>query len=364
MVEAAVRPLNKADAFMQDWRALYAHAGEAAFFQSPVWMEAWLAAPSPTVTLYRVEVRRDGVLCLLGVVGLQRRRRPPFVGFREARLHESGDPAYDAVYIEYNDFLIDRAAGGEARLAALDMIFRKLRKADMFVFRNVNPGMARDIDAVARKRGLYPRLLRKQPVYVCDLSAVREKEGAFIEGLSSGLQSKIKRSIRLYRERGDLAFRTAVRPEDRRSAWSRLMKLHEAGWRRRGKTGVFSNKAMTSFHERLAGAAPDSCSLFEVAVGGETIGVLYNFIHGERVLNYQSGFLYEEDNRIVPGYVCHALAAQYYAEAGYAVYDLLAGDADYKRRLGVPVMQLASFAVERPGWRRWGRKAIKSLLPS
>ena len=103
--------------------------------------------------------------------------------------------------------------------------------------------------------------------------------------------------------------------------------------------------------------------MFEVSVGGRTIGVLYNFSHDGRVMNYQSGFRFEDDNRFAPGFVCHAMAAQHYLDAGYDAYDLLAGDADYKRRLAAPSTALTSLVVERPNWRRAARRFLKRSAP-
>ena len=87
--------------------------------------------------------------------------------------------------------------------------------------------------------------------------------------------------------------------------------------------------------------------------------MLYNFVHGRRVMNYQSGFRYEDDNRMAPGFVTHALAAKFYKQCGFEAYDLLAGDESYKERLGDPETILTSFVVERPTWRNRLRARIK-----
>ena len=67
--------------------------------------------------------------------------------------------------------------------------------------------------------------------------------------------------------------------------------------------------------------------------GDQTIGVLYNFVHDGRVLNYQSGFLYESDGRLKPGLVSHVLAIQDSIARGERSYDFLAGGGGHKSRL-------------------------------
>jgi CelD/BcsL family acetyltransferase involved in cellulose biosynthesis len=74
--------------------------------------------------------------------------------------------------------------------------------------------------------------------------------------------------------------------------------------------------------------------LLELTAGPEILGYLYNFQHGGRVYNYQSGFSYHQDNRHRPGLIAHAMAITRAKEDGMRIYDFLAGDAHYKARLG------------------------------
>ena len=67
--------------------------------------------------------------------------------------------------------------------------------------------------------------------------------------------------------------------------------------------------------------------------GDQTIGVLYNFVHDGRVLNYQSGFLYERDRRLKPGLISHVLSIEDSIARGERGYDFLAGSAGHKSHL-------------------------------
>jgi CelD/BcsL family acetyltransferase involved in cellulose biosynthesis len=118
------------------------------------------------------------------------------------------------------------------------------------------------------------------------------------------------------------------------------------------------------FHGRLQERHASSVDLTRVSVGGETIGALYNFVSGDRVYNYQSGFRYESDNQLVPGFVTHLLAAERYREDGFAIYDMMGGEAEYKRRLGAEGETLKTVALTRRGWRSSLRGLLKLLRPS
>jgi CelD/BcsL family acetyltransferase involved in cellulose biosynthesis len=214
--------------------------------------------------------------------------------------------------------------------------------------------MTRAALSAAATRGLAVRIMREQPVYVCELSGP-----VFLDGLKKSLQSKIRRSMRLYEQRGPLTVRIARTGEERAAAWERLKALHREGWKARNAAGVFDNPHLTAFHERLQRNAPDGFHLFEVKAGADTIAVLYNFAHGKSVLNYQGGFDFENDNRLAPGFVAHVLAAQHYRDAGFEIYDLLAGEADYKARLGRADRTLTSLVIERSTWRNRLRAVLK-----
>ena len=73
--------------------------------------------------------------------------------------------------------------------------------------------------------------------------------------------------------------------------------------------------------------------MIRVSTNTQVIGILYNFIHKNKVYFYQSGFQYSDDNRLKPGLVTHFLAINLCLEQGLSEYDFLAGDSRYKASL-------------------------------
>lgn len=360
VAKASTSCLTAPGQFLEDWAALYQNAGHTTFFQTPAWMNAWLGSIPAETDLYRIDVFDDDGLKLLGAAGRPRRRAPRLIGFTEARLHEFGNPDYDAIYVEYNDFLTAQGAD-ELRVPALHALLDELNKTDSVVFRNITPAMKLAVEKVAASRSLNLRILSEQPVYVCDLKRPRADGSAFIDRLSAGLRADIRRSHRAYEERGAVQCKLAQSTAEKTRAWERLVELHTARWRARGKAGAFANPRFLSFHERLCNAAPDHIQLLEFRVGDQTLGILYNFIDGDAVRQYQTGFLYEDDKRLMPGLVCHALACQHYMDKGFALYDFMAGDAEYKRRFGEQKTTLRSIALDRTDWRRKAYGVVKKL---
>ncbi|GJL92934.1 GNAT family N-acetyltransferase [Hyphococcus sp.] len=352
MIEISISPLQDRTQFLADWKALYARAVDPSFFQSPAWMQAWTEAASQKAELRRIEARRGDMCVLLGAFTLAP-RKPSFAGLRETWFQQTGEPAYDSIYAEYVDFLCDESVSHDIRRDAVCAILNAC-DADSFVFCNLHRKMSAAVFSAAAVCELSGRVLSEQPVYVCDLGG-----DAFMTTLSKSLRAKISRSLRLYEERGPLTAFIAKTEAEKVSAWDGLKALHKAGWEARGEKSVFENRRLVEFHETLARYAPAALHLFEVKAGSETIAVLYNFVHGDRVMNYQGGFKYEEDNRLAPGFVAHVLAAQHYQDAGFTVYDLLAGEAEYKSRLGRVDETLTSLVVERSTWRNKVRAMLK-----
>ena len=74
--------------------------------------------------------------------------------------------------------------------------------------------------------------------------------------------------------------------------------------------------------------------LVRVRAGQATVGCLYNFVFRRKVYFYQCGFDYDLVDRGSPGLLVHALAIRDAIQLGRGEYDFMAGDVDYKRKLG------------------------------
>ncbi len=329
---------------LDEWSRLH-ELSDARFFLSPPWIGTWVGETPATIDVGCVRVFDDlrGVYGL-ALVGLSPRRS--ILRTSTAKIHESGLPKLDSIYLEYNDILLARDAPDGAREAAIEAIIDALPGIDEFVFRNARPAFVRAIENVAADRAMKARTALSQPTFEIALG-----DAPVIDGLSPSLKAKIRRSMRRYEERGPLVFERAENAEDRSVFWTGLMRLHAQTWARRGKKGVFREPAFTGFHTRLIEKFPASIDLVRLTAGRETVGVLYNFVGDDRVYNYQSGFLYEADNQFAPGFVSHVLAAERYRDEGHSVYDLMGGGGDYKIRLGREGETLQSIVITRSGVR-------------
>lgn len=344
-MRASLLTLFDRDRAIAEWSALYARA-RPNFFQSPSFIAAFLPAAGEGVRMLRVD-GDSGPLALAlispstgGVAG------------RTARFGETGRPGFDRLYVEYQDFLLAPDAGEAVRDAALDALIDGAPEASELVFRNARPALTAAGARAAARRGFERRVLLAQPTFCVDLTKSEE-------AVSSSLRAKIRRSLRRYEERGPVRLSAPAAPQERAAAFADMIALHEPYWKARNEPGAFADPALARFHERFIATTPEAADLLRLSAGDQTFGVLYNFIAGDRVYNYQSGFRAEDDNQFAPGFTAHWLAIDHYRRRGFSAYDLMAGEADYKRRLGEEGETLTSFVIERRGVRQLARSLAR-----
>ncbi len=102
-ITVSIEALPERPSLEAAWRDLETRA-KPSFFQSWTWIGCWLEQSE--VRPHLVAARLDGQIVGLGLV-CQARLRHVLGPARGLLLHETGDPALDEVFIEYNGFLAE-----------------------------------------------------------------------------------------------------------------------------------------------------------------------------------------------------------------------------------------------------------------
>ncbi len=305
------------------WRTVEAVA-DPAFFQTWTWIGC--AARRFADPLLIEAHDADGPLG----IALWNRRRSWLAG-DSLWLHESGDPALDAVFTEHNDPLLARRAPEGLLLA---MLRAALEPWDGRAPRLVLSGVGAATRDAALQTGAValPGPDRAAP-YV-DLARVPPGE-AYIEQLSRNTRQQLRRSDRAYAAGGALRIERAANAGQALAFLHALIALHAATWAARGKPGAFATEPVRRFHRCLVGrGAPEEVELLRIAAGGRVVGYLYNLVRGGWACAYQSGFDYPgAAPHGKPGLTCHHLAIEMHRARGGTSYDFLGGADRYKRSL-------------------------------
>lgn len=335
MAVAAFSRLPDRAALTERWRALERRS-DGGFFLGWTWTGSWLEATGATPELLAVtQGASDVALALVG-----RSIAPRLLG-RAATLwlNQSGDPAMDRAFVEYNGLLCAAGDGDAAARAAMAAIERR---KDWRVLRlsGVTPR------SPLLDHGRFRRRVRGDvsPAYYIDLAAVRTAGGDYLSLLSSNTRGQIRRSARDY---------GAAAPDIARAAdpaqidlWLAEMAALNAG---RHADNAWDDPLFRRFARTIVRNGMDSgeVELLRITCGDTLLGLLINFVYRGRAMNYQSAFAPPPAPKGKPGLMCHAAAVERYARAGHAIYSLLAGKDRYKQSLATGEETLEWWTLER-----------------
>ena len=328
--------------FAQEWQTLESHA-DVTFFLSWQWISTWLGLCNEPLRLARIYY--NNVLVGLGLFTWSTEIRHRFLRSRVLRLHRTGLPEWDQIWIEYNQLLLDRAHQKTAPAALITFLLSRddwdeleLGASDSQVLQNY------------QTTPLIPVEHWSSPCYGVDLNALRQTGKHYRDSLSRNTRYQINRSEKRYQQSGQLTFACVQDPKAIAEWWPQLAALHQQRWGMTPTLSGFANPAFVQFHQRLiAQCAPlhlvEFCTLF---LGDLMLGCLYNFVYRGRVYFYASGLRQEADAQLKPGLLLHAMAIQHYLERGLEFYDFMGGDARYKQSLASRSVELKLVSLQRP----------------
>ncbi|MGY3528315.1 GNAT family N-acetyltransferase [Bradyrhizobium sp. USDA 4452] len=327
------------------WKELEARAPHS-FFLSWLWIGTWLRHIPDGTQPHVLVARSSGKIVGLAIIG--RRRAWSLGPHARARwlLNESGDSRFDRLFIECNSILAERP--DTIIPAGLDALTSHLRRSDQLVLSGIDTDLELAACRAAGQAGLVSEEKHADTALWVDFAKVRQQKKDYRATLGRSTRQAVSRAMRLYAERGPLEFRIMETTREALAAFDLLSDFHRSRW---GRKGAFGNPGFRPFHEDLIarGIATGAVRISRTLVGGQTIGVVYNFVHDGRVLNYQSGFLYESDGRLKPGLVSHVLAIEDSVARGERGYDFLAGGAGHKAHLANSEYAMKWIAIGRDG---------------
>ena len=337
-INFTIEPLPPLEALGNTWKQLDA-TGQHSFFVTWTWIGTLLRClPSPPRTML-LRATRDRETVGLSMVTLKRATRRG-LPIKQAWLNTTGDPAYDCLTIEHNDFASAGVGRDNLWDAFADWFATGVPAADEFILDGV------DTKESLRKANLHT-VERSEYGYRSPLTNFTTMEG-LMSSLSRNSRQQLRRSMRAYEREAPLSIEAARDPETALTFFAQMKALHVRSWTRRGRRHAFSSPFFETFHRSLIrrGAGHATIELLRVSAGDRAIGYLYNFLHGGTVSNYQTGFD-DADRRLRPGYVCHALALAHYAASGMSSYDFLGGTNRLKQSFGPDRYELCWYRLHK-----------------
>jgi len=364
-----ISPLAHVSELEEKWRSLEKRA-ERPFFLSWTWIGSWLETFAERPWLVEVKDASGGVVGL-GLFCENKETRAKVIRARQLRLHETGNPDHDVITVEYNTLLTEPGMEQAVWFAAISALQGPGAPGwDELII----GGGSSDSEDLFSQLGLTLRRRAEAGSAYVDLAALREAGAEDAEGyvatLGKSTRSQIRRSMKLYRERGPLSIDVAGSYGEAEQFIAELAPLHEAKWNAVGKLGATQKADYMRFHRHMmqraySGEVDNGVEVLRARAGDHVFGYVYNFIDRGTVYFYLSGFAFEEDNRLKPGLVTHALAIEYHLKNGMKSYDFMGGDNRYKTSMGQPGPDIVSYALQRrtlPMVMEGGLRGLKARL--
>ncbi len=333
------------------WREMERRS-RASFFLSWTWIGTWLRTLCPVSRARLLTVCEDGEPVALGIVVEQRRTFA--LGLKHVRLHEVGDRALDSITIEFNGLLALAGREHDALAACITHFERHERHWLTFYL----PGVDMDDLPLERLRSRRLRLqVKRSPTPYVDLAGLR-REGSDYVGAVPGSRTRahLRRTARRLTEAfGPLACAIATGTDERLAFLDGLIRLHQAHWDEdSGEQGAFGHPRIVAFHRALIRASTQEAGvhLMRLEAGGIVVGYLYHLVWRGVAYFYQAGIDYRRAGRTgSPGLLLVTTAINEFLGNGFDRYELMAGQAEYKRSLSMAEGSMAWLSVDRVGWR-------------
>lgn len=344
-LKTEITAVTDRSALRDRWTALEARSN-CAFFLSWQWIGTWLESLDAAPLLLSVTAQ-DGRDIGLGLFVQAVETRQKVLRVRQLRLHDTGIRSRDAVTIEFNTLLTETGMESAAWQSALTALHDPgAPRWDELIVSGATDETAQILGT--QGLGLHRRAATTSAhVDLAGLrvNGVNDRDG-YIASLGKNTRSQIRRAVRLYEEHGPLTLTPCT---DIDAFFLELGEHHEAKWREAGIDGATANADYMTFHRAMIGTAlpRGGVEMLRASAGDYAFGWLYNFVHRGAVLFYLSGFRAEQDNRLKPGLVTHALAVERHLQAGAHVYDFMGGTNRYKSSLGQPGPDIVSLALQK-----------------
>ena len=316
-----------------DWQTLEQQANPQ-FFLSWKWIYSWLTQVIKQFTCYLLVVKNTDNVIGLGIFVERRITQHYCFARTQWLLHQTGEPEFDQIWIENNDFLIDQ----RYQQSILPRIWQFLEKyhahVDEFII---------SLKKAAPQNETSPQLSKYQTGYTqqdigfhIDLNTIHNL-AEYLAQLSKNTRKQITRSIKLLTSQGKLSFNVITDIEQQLEQLSQSQHWHIDKWQPTNTQSGFINPHFTDFHQRLIKQTHVSASTLvaQLQLNDQVIGVLYCFVQQPSCYFYLSSIQPLTDNRIKLGLVLHSLLIEWLTEQMPTLryYDFLAGEARYKRSL-------------------------------
>jgi CelD/BcsL family acetyltransferase involved in cellulose biosynthesis len=322
----------------EQWKSIQL-TGDYPLFLTWGWISCWLTTYKPRI--YTLIAYLNEIPVCIGLLTESVQIRHGFIKSRQLRLHQTGDPLKDQIWIEYNDFIcLD-----EYRKSAVKACLQALNEDNSWDEIVISMMPASRASEIADEIPL-AKLEQGQPCYAVNFESVKNAKKEFLDTLSRNTRYQVRKSIRLYENiYGPVTIETAQNQQQALDFFNLAGPYHIQRWFDSG----YSNPQFVNFHKNLISDSfdKDRVSLLKVKAGQETFAIIYYLLVNKTAYFYLHGLKFETNHNLKPGLVAHALASEYFQKLGFTKYDYMGGYSQYKKQLADLSENLVTVVIQR-----------------
>lgn len=340
--------------FEPDYRALYAAARARNPFSSPDWIYTWYAHHRDYGAPCVIAIYSDLGQHLLGAFALIRTPR----GYGRSRAEKIAPMAHDSA-----DYLEPLARDAHDDIAyplasALGRLMNKYR-CELFISQLPETRARPLCEALTRHDIHYV----EKPASLCPYARIT---GAFAEFMEQRFSAKTRQTLRRKWRRlgdhGELSVKVGRVDHDLDGLLSAIARIEARGWKGDKKVGLFSSRRARAFHtealKRLA--IQGQARITVLTLAGDPIAYEIGLLSGDRYMMYGTGYL-PAYRQYSPGAQLMLKNIEYAFDAGFAIYDFMRGDEDYKRQWATHTTRNRAVSAFDSGIKGWlGFRALQS----
>ncbi len=361
LLDIYIEEVEDALSLRGQWQTLEKES-DAPFFLSWHWIGNWLALKPDNTSIKKLSAIHNGRIVALGLFTVQSVTRHLFFRSTQLHLHEYGLPGLNMV-IEHNGFLVAKGYAHCAPQQMLEYFVANDKEWDeikISAICELSPLVGAELINALNLKVI--ATAASDSKYV-DLGKLRSESKDYLSTLSSNTRYQLRRAIKKYSSSGPVTLKEASGVDEALEYFDALKELHQEYWRRKGLPGSFANPNWEKFNRAIITEIADDgeAQLLKITAGEQVIGYLYNLVRNGHVNMIQSGFNYNQDPSLHPGYVSHYLAIEHNLKLGNLVYDFLMGDARYKQSLSNGSEPLIWVVLQRKRLRFYIENTAKDL---
>lgn len=300
---------------------------------------------------------------LLSSIIVEKKRTLALFKQETAYFNCCGSEEFDVICPEFCNPLISKEAPQDSFGRMLDHLVSHLNVKQVFI--NAVPiDTMHELQQSCQGRGVHFTIESRSAHHWIDLDQLRSSGREHLSSINSRARSTIRKTIEKYENQfGKVKLRPAESSTVAKEWFDKLIELNLHRFKSKGKTSSFCFPFLKDYHDDLIEHAfpKGEVVMVRLEAGDRIIGYIYGFQYNKVISIYQTGFVFEEDNKLSPGMVAHHLFVQESLSNGISRYDFLAGDYQYKRVLSNEHSELVWIRISKPNFISSVENILKKL---